>query len=416
MIMKNRFFVALCLLAAAFISHAQINNGVKRTIIARLDNGTHVNNSEFIYNYYGDNNHPDKNDYVAVLRNRYDDIIGFLHNDTLIKIPTIEGVVAVKIGFDNIYAVINKSKAFVNLNLNNTIIKHDTIADLFEDGYVYGSSRRFYYRQAYANDSKNDILVYYVPQKTTMFKETDVSVKFANQKQIIHLNIGHEVFKATEDHCYYFYQTALMEKAIIVVDGNGFVLDGNHNNLRFKYSANSRNWIACCDDYLLVNGAKFQIKGKSIRDFFINDDGDFAYILDYKTADKNTSDLCINGKTLLKNVEIYTLQLMNTTDWIYRFKKDGKLYEGNGYVYKDYTNSSFYFYRDDSLGFNDDFMLKSNDDRHEFVSAGVNVTIDGHKIESNKPYSVFWDNNKKSFVWITCENNEFYLNTYNVIQ
>ena len=416
MIMERRLFMALCLLIAADILNAQ-NNTVNRTMLTRLDYGTHVNDCEFIYNYYdGSNKNPEKNDYVAILRNRHDDIMGFLHNDSLIKISTGERAVAVKIGYGNSFALINKSNAFMSLNFNNTIIRHDTIADLFENGYVYGSSMRFYYREAYSNDTKNDVLVYYVPQKTTLFKETDTPVKFANQTQIIHLNIGYEVFKATEDHYCFLYQTALMEKAVIVVDGNGYVLDGCHNNLRFKYSANFRNWIACCDDYLLVNGAKFQIKDKKIRDFFINDNGDFAYILDYKIADKNASDLCINGKTHLKNVEIFTLQQMNGTDWIYRFIKEGKFYEGNGYVYKEYTNSSFYFYHDDVLGCSDNIVLKSDDNRHEFVSAGVNVTIDGHKIESNKPYSVFWDNNKKSFVWITCENNEFYLNTYNVIQ
>ena len=207
-----------------------------------------------------------------------------------------------------------------------------------------------------------------------------------------------------------------MEKAVIVVDGNVYVLDGNHNNLRFKFSANFRNWIACCDDYLLVNGTKFQIKDKSIRDFFINDNGEFACILDYKVAGKSTSDLCINGKTQLRNVEIYALQLMNTTDWIYKFKKDGKLYEGNGYVYKEYTNKTFYFYYYDSFRYSKDVLLKSDDGKHVFVSTGSSVTIDGNKIESNTPYSVFWDNNKKSFAWITCENNEFYLNTYKVIK
>lgn len=416
--MKKKIFVAIWILFAAFIMKAQDANNIKRNVIINLDEECHVSDNEFVYNYRDvKSKRLYKKDFLAILRNDDNDIIGFLHNEGVVKLSAGNDVRKIKVGYSNDFIVVNKLQTSMELNINNCIIKHDTIVDLFENGYIYGVSGAFYYRK-YCSDTLNEgVMVYHVPQKSVLNDDKEIPVKFSERPFDIHLDKGHEIFVSTEEHYYFIYQTSLMEHAVVIVDGNGYVLDGNCKNLRFKYSANYNNWIICCDDYLLVNGVKFSIKDKTIRDFFINDHGEFACILDYITDDENTSDLYINGKLHLRNMKIFALQLMDVTEWIYRYEKREKFYEGNGYVYKDYTNKTFYFDYNDVWKYNEDVLMKSDDGKHVFSYKSEDdgsVVIDGKKIKTNRPYSVFWNNSKQAFVWTTYENNALYLNMYNI--
>lgn len=416
--MKKKFIVLICLLIAAFGLKAQIDNGVKRNIIARLDKESHVNDYEFVYNYYDrTNTNPYKKEFVAIVRNDHNDIVGLLRNEGLEKLPQNSNIRKIKIGYDNDCVVVNKTQNLTEIIINNIVKRYDTIVDLFENGYVYGSSGFFYYRDYNADISNSGTTAYCVPKRTVLANNKEVYVEFSDKPFIIHLNEGYEVYTLTEKHYYFIYKTSLMEQAVIIVDGKGYVLDGDYNSLRFKFSANSKNWILCCDDYLLINGARFNVKDKIIRDFFINNNGEFACILDYKIDNKTTSDLCINGIMHLKNVELFSLQLMNANEWIYKYKKGDKFFEGNGYFYKDYTNKSFYFDYEDVYRYSNDIFLKSDDEKHYYSYKSVDdgsVNIDGNNITTNRPHSVFWDKKKKAFVWTNYQNNALYLNTYNV--
>ena len=391
--------------------NAQIEFRVEKVMMAKLYPNCHVDAGEFVYNYNDvENKQLAKRDYVAILKNNDNALVGFMYKDGLVKYPmAIHNVKKLRIGFDHGFYVVSKSDSYMELNANDNLIEHDTIVGLFENGYVYGESGNYYYR-AYS-DTVVGVKTYCVPDKTFIRESKNIDVVFHDGRHhTIHIEKGHEVYVTSDDHYFLVYKTEYMDEALAVVNGKGYVLDGDFDDLRFKFSEDGNNWIACCNDYLLVNGIKIKFNDKQIRDFFINNNGECSCVLDYYLDGKKTSDLFINGQFHLENVELYSLQLINTVEWIYRFKKTGKLYEGVGFVYQDYTNKSFYFDYDAVVVYDKDCMIKSKDGKHCFKINENNFEIDRYRYESVKPYSVYWDNHKSCFVWTTIEGGYLFIN------
>ena len=295
--MKKNLIISLFLILSSFVLNAQNNrNSIQKSSIVNLGDKCHLDNIQRL----------------------------------LIK-------------YDNDYVIVFKNNSSTVLMSNDVIKTHDTIADLFENGYVYGNNGRYYfcdYNCSEAFDSCN--IVYCSPLKTTLYEDKDINVSFGDKNHNIHLNKGSDVFALSNNHYYFLYKTHLMQNTVLIVDGCGYELNCVCEQIRFKYSANCNHWIACYNDCLMIDGAEYQIKCTTIRDFFINNFGDFAFISDNETDSKTTSYMYIDGIKFLDNIDLFSLQLSIGNKWIYRYKTNDSFFESKGYVLNNYTGKSTY--------------------------------------------------------------------------
>ena len=277
---------------------------------------------------------------------------------------------------------------------------YDGILEVLPDGFVYKNKEVFAYSRY-----DNDILSnrnYCILEKDTYEGEyiqcvlNDKLLKFTPKEKPSY-------YKSYEGHYYILYNDAYMKNSLIVVDGEGYELDGTENSVLFRFSHNGDHWIAAGKNYVLKDGVIVAKSDKIIKRIVINDNGDYMYV----AAGQDGNEVIYHGdNVMVTGIKVLKLVVDDDERFYYIFKKGKDYFCGINNDVQSMAEELEKCYYPELFDANQTFTIKSTDGNHTFVYSYNTpyITIDGTRIECPSiPHYAIWNERDKCFMWNAVE-------------
>lgn len=289
----------------------------------------------------------------------------------------------------------------------------DSIINLFDDGYIYKLRGNYYY-STYKSATEPELtskIVIADPKKYKASDQTlvDFRLDCANLSEgdVYHYCEG---TNGSKSHYYYLYRDEYMPYSVLVIDGKIVELFGIYSDdtFKLKYSFSGKHWMAVADDYFWVDGQMKSIKGYSISDFLISDNGDYYYKASKTGKEESCETIVKNGKIIRKNANVGLFCLNAKQQLKFHFLAGGQCYVYENGIIKCMTDEygSTYYKADNIKGQKITITSKDGLNKLYYVNGEEGVEINGQPFTNSVPFQVRFDKFNNCFVWNAIEHNQ----------
>lgn len=288
----------------------------------------------------------------------------------------------------------------------------DSVIDLFDDGYIYKLRGKYYY-STYKNAMESAATTRIVYPEPKRFVASDrPRIEFGpgcdklSEGDVYHFS---EAALGSKSHYYYLYRDEYMPFTVLIIDGKIVELFGIYSDETFqlKYSFDGNHWMAVAGDYFWVDGQMKSIKGYSISDFLISDNGDYYYTASKKGQEETSETIVKNGNVIRKNANVGLFCLNAQQQLKFHFMSGGQCYVyENGAINCMTDEYSSIYYKDDNIkGQKITITSKDGLNKFSYVNGEEGVEINGLQMTNSVPFQVRFDKYNNCFVWNAIEIN-----------
>lgn len=428
--MKKLGIILCLLLFSSLVTYAQRNKNLTKTVIGDLSkvwqSFPNVKPGEFVVDFdhmvYDKSVYSSTYKYIIVLRDENDGVRLIQMNNLVMNFKGEElPIDLLRAGYNiDDYVYISKKKSLAvdnaqikyNLHIGQeTYGPYDGIECVLPKGFVYKNMGAYSYVKY--NKNKSAAKHYCIVEQDNYEGEfVQCSINGKILKFVPNGNIKY--YKCNDGHYYILYNDKAMNNTLLIVDGDGYELDGVVEKLDLKFSHNGNHWIAAGTDYVIVDGIYIARISENIKYVDINNKGDYFYVVDGEGFNEKAIS---NGNVVVDGVEIKSLTVDNEHRFNYIFKNaKGYFYAIDNDVrdYSDNIRNYFYPALNDAI---QDFVVMSNDGKHKFEyhNDSPYIIIDGVSIESlMPPHYVVWKEKEHCFMWNALDNYKLMVFKYKV--
>ena len=371
---------------------------------------------DFDNKVYDDGVYKRINKYFVIVRDADDNVVYVKMNNHKLNLPQAYPVELLRAGFvkpDFVYIEKRSSttpddngfKYYLHV-ADKIYGPNDGFYELFPNGYIYKNKDRYSFvgygdnlfsMKGFEILDKADFIDDYVS-----YKWNDTTLKFKPKNDVIY-------YKTHGGHYYQLYKDDLMENTLMVVDGNGYELDGAVDSLMIKFSQDGSHWIVARPYNIMVDGVTVNRTIEKVKQVAIKNNGEYAFTVEGKLMEDK---VYFGDDEFVTGVNMIWLSVDENDCFNYIFRSRHGYFYGVDAEITCINDKMVKYYYPDVFDPKTVFTVKSDDGKHSFVYRYDMpfIMLDGKRVDCPSiPHYAKWDEEDGCFIWNAIEDQNLYM-------
>lgn len=286
----------------------------------------------------------------------------------------------------------------------------DSVISLSDDGYIFSQKGKYFY-SAYGKSmlegSAQAVPITWLEKKVYEGQDKLLNPKKASSFE--RLSKGDVYHESADGHYYYLYRDEYMPNTVLVIDDAFVELFDQYSDedFRLKFSLNGSHWMAVGRECFWIDGEIKSVKGYSITDFLITNEGHYGYRAAKIGAKSEGEAIVVDGQIIRRNAQVCYFALDTFGKLKFRFLSGDRCLQYENEKVDDVTEMLQSVWYPDGEQNGRVVNVQSENGRHKLsYQKGVpGVEIDGKRMTESVPCQAFMDEKNNCFVWNAIEKN-----------